>query len=182
MSAPPLRRSRLRGRCGGTYRRWWSHRRGNGAGHEHREHQPTRHERQNQHPNGKPVAAGFPLERAWQSRRISASRLALAGISSVIDARTGDGSRRVRSAFCIRANAEATNADGCSNAGLGEVEPEWSKFEALTKSPSHDPPSVLQRAAQAESMKDWRNRLKMRKPLVSCRGACAARERGCANP
>ncbi len=171
MSAPPLRTDRLRWGLRGTYNRWWSHGRGNGAGHEHREHQPTSHERQNQHPHGKPLAAGFLFGSAGQLRRIPTSRLALAGIGPVIEARTGDGSRRVRSAFCIRANTEAANADGSSNAGLGQVEPQRSKFEALTKSPCHDPASVLQRTAQAESMKDWRNRLKMRKPLVSCRGA-----------
>jgi hypothetical protein len=139
MSAPPLRRSRLRWRLRGTHRRWWSHRRRNSARHEHKDHQPASHERQSKHPHGKPDAAVFPRWCAGQPRRIPARRLALAGIGPVIDARTGDGSRRVRSAFCIRANAEATNADGSSYAGLGEVEPERSKFDALTKSPCHDP-------------------------------------------
>jgi hypothetical protein len=143
MSAPPLRRDRLRRGYRGTDYRWWSHRRGNsGAGHQHRDRQPTRHERQNQRPHGNPLAAGLPLGRAGHPCRTLARRLALAGIRPAVEARAGDGSRRVRSALGIRANAEAAHADGSPDAGLGQVQPKWPKFDALTKSPCHTLPSV----------------------------------------
>jgi hypothetical protein len=149
MSAPPLRRGRLRWRYRGAHRRWWSHWRGNGAGHEHKDHQTTSHERQSKHPHHKPDAAVSPRWRAGQLRRIPARRTALAGIGPAVEARTGDGSRRVRSTLGIRANAKAAKADGSSYAGLGQVQPERSKFDAPTKSPCHTPPSVLPRATQA---------------------------------
>jgi hypothetical protein len=139
MSAPPLRRNRLRWRYRLTHRRWWSHRRGSGAGHQHEDHQPASHKRESEHSQGKTRAAGARRWCAGHPRRILARRLALAGISPVVDASTGDGGRRVRSPLGIRAHPETTNADGSSYAGLGEVEPEWSEFEALTKSPCHVP-------------------------------------------
>jgi rhodanese-related sulfurtransferase len=139
MSAPPLRRDRRRWRYRLTHRRWWGYGRRSGLRHEHIDHQPASQERQNEHSHGKPGAAGLLLCRAGHGSRACARRLALAGIRPAIKARAGDGGRRVRSASGILAHAEATNADGSPNAGLGQVQPERSKFDALTKSPCHNP-------------------------------------------
>jgi hypothetical protein len=139
MSAPPLRRDRRRWRYRLTHRRWWGYGRRSGLRHEHIDHQPASQERQNEHSHGKPGAAGLLLCRAGHGSRACARRLALAGIRPAIKARAGDGGRRVRSASGILAHAEATNADGSPHAGLGQVQPERSKFDALTKSPCHNP-------------------------------------------
>jgi len=153
MSAPTLRRDRLRWRYRLTYRRWWSHRRGNCARHEQKDHQPASHERQNEHSNGKPGAAALRLcragygSRAGHPRRIPARCLPLAGIRPAVEARTGDGSRRVRSAPGILAHPKTTNADRSPYAGFGQVEPERSKFDALTKSPCHVP-AILPRQSR----------------------------------
>ena len=142
MSAPPLRRDRQRWRYRGAYRRWWSHRRGNGARHQHKDHQPASHERQSEHSQGKPDAVASASGRAGHSRRIPARRPTLAGIRPAVEARTGDGSRRVRSALCIRANPKATSADGSPHARLGQVQLERPEIEALAKSPCHTLASV----------------------------------------
>jgi len=139
MSAPPLRRDRLRWCYRGSHRRWWGHGRGNGAGHQHENHQPASHERQNEHPHHSPDSTLSPRWRAGHSRCISARLPALAGIRPVVNASAGDGSRRVRSALGILAQAEATATEGIPHTGLGQVEPEWSEFEALAKSPCHVP-------------------------------------------
>ena len=142
MSAPPLRRDRRRWRYRLTHRRWWGYGRRSGLRHEHIDHQPASQERQNEHSHGKPGAAGLLLCRAGHGSRACARRLALAGIRPAIKARAGDGGRRVRSALCIRAHAETTNADGSPYAGLGEVQLERPEFETAAESPCHNLPSV----------------------------------------
>ena len=69
-------------------------------------------------------------------------RLAGAGILAVVDARSGDGGRRVGPSLGIRAHAEAAHSDGRSYAGLGEVQPERAEFETATESPSYSQPSL----------------------------------------
>ncbi len=142
MPAPPLLRDRHRWRYRGTYRRWWSHRRGNGARHQHEDHQSASHERKGKHPQGKPCAVASASGRAGHSRRVPARRFALAGIRPSIEARTGDGSRSVRSALGIGANPKAANADGSPHAGFGQVQLERPEIEALAKSPCHTQASV----------------------------------------
>lgn len=150
MPAPPLRRDRDRWRDRGAGRRWWRHRRGNCPGHQHKDHQPASHERKGKHPQCKPCAV--TCGRAGCPRRIPARRPALAGIGPVVDAGTGDGSRRVRSALGIRANSKATKPDGSPHAGFGQVQPERSKFDALTKSPCHTQASVPRVRASPEEL------------------------------
>jgi hypothetical protein len=65
------------------------------------------------------------------------SALALLGVFPLVKARSGDRGRRVRSALCVRADAEAANTDGGPYAGLRQVQPEWSQFDALAESPCH---------------------------------------------
>jgi hypothetical protein len=146
MSAPSLRRDGHRWGYRCAYCLWWSYGRGNGARHQHKDHQPSRHERKGKHPQGKPCAVA--CGRAGCPRRIPARRFALAGVRPVVEARTGDGCRRVRSALGIGANPKATNADGSPHAGFGQVQPERPKFDALTKSPCHVP-AILPPASTA---------------------------------
>jgi hypothetical protein len=162
MSAPPLlRRFDRRGwRYRSAHRRWRSHGSGSELRREHINHQPTRHERRRQHPHGKAHAAPLPGHRAagytsgHNSGRGSSAPvcgLALAGILTAVEAGSGDGGRSVRPAPGVLAHAEAAPADGIPHAGLGQVQPDWPKFQALAKSPRHDLPSVTRRAAQEAS-------------------------------
>lgn len=65
------------------------------------------------------------------------SALTLLGVFPLVKARARDRGRRVRSALCIPADAEAGNTDGGAYAGLRQVQSEWSKFDALAESPCH---------------------------------------------
>lgn len=158
MSAPPLRRNRPRWRYRLTHRRWWSDGQGSGLWHEHIDHQPARHERRRQHPHCKPRAAVLPCSRAGYTRRAPASRLALAGILSLIEACAGDGGRRVRSALGILAHAETAPADGIPHAGLGQVHFERPEIQALAESPRHMLPSVPPEAGATPPASIFRKR------------------------
>ena len=87
--------------------------------HEDKDHQLTSYESQGKHPQGKSDAVVPACDRAGQRGRIFASRLTLAGIGPAVEARSGDGGRRVRSALRIRANPKAAHSDGSHHAGLG---------------------------------------------------------------
>jgi hypothetical protein len=87
-------------------------------------------------------------------RRAGGARCALgngfahARILAIVEASTGNRGRRVRPSLSILAHAKAAHTRRVADAGLREIQPEWSEFETATEAPCHSLPS-LQRARRA---------------------------------
>lgn len=135
MSAPPLQwGSRRRG-----YR--LSNRSWRGCGRRSRvrrqdaDYQPASQESKQEHSHSQPHATASALRCDGLGSRIPL--FALAGIGPVVNACAGNGGRRVGPALGILAHAKAPHADGSPYAGLGQVQPDWAKFDALAESPRH---------------------------------------------
>ena len=141
MPAPPRRWFDGRGRrFGRTHRRWGYCGRAGRMGREHcRQKQHQQPASDECHHQSRAIPRALLRRRARAGSRVRTSRRALARVCPAVEAGSGDGSRRVRSALCIGADPKTTNADGSPHARLGQVEPERSKFDALTKWPCHVP-------------------------------------------
>lgn len=82
------------------------------------------------------------------------SALALLGVFPLVKARAGDRGSRVRSAFCIRADAETANTDGIAYARFRQVQPQWPQLDALAESPCHTLQDYQLRDAAPEPTSD----------------------------
>ena len=93
-------------------------------------------------PQGKARAVAPPGRRARHWSHASANRVALVGVGAVVKPRAWNGGRRVRSVLGNLAHTETTLAHAVPDAGLGQVHPNGTEFEALAELRCHTLPSV----------------------------------------